>query len=366
VLADRLSGHGLKVILVDSRRVGLGSTAASTALLQYDLDVPLHPLITMLGERNAHRAFLLGVEAIEEWQSVCSSLGCCYESRPSLFFAQNSRTCSELEAEYFSRARLGLNVEWISHERLLEVWGLDVACAIRSQQAGQMDPFAVTQALLSRAIHGGCMVFERTRVTGEKAAPTGTLLETDQGPEIFARHVAYAAGYEAAHLLPKQAVTLQSTFAIATPPIQSNHAKWHDRSMAWEYADPYLYARWDGERLLIGGADVPFVDEDSRDQLIAKKAHELVQRFRRIAPFLEDWLEPAMAWTGTFGTTRDGLGYAGPLPSRPGVFVALGFGGNGITLALAAARVVANLILGLPDRDAELLSVNRSKSLAPV
>jgi glycine/D-amino acid oxidase-like deaminating enzyme len=136
--------------------------------------------------------------------------------------------------------------------------------------------------------------------------------------------------------------------------------------MAWEYADPYLYARWDGERLLIGGADVPFVDEDSRDQLIAKKAHELVQRFRRIAPFLEDWLEPAMAWTGTFGTTRDGLGYAGPLPSRPGVFVALGFGGNGITLALAAARVVANLILGLPDRDAELLSVNRSKSLAPV
>ena len=35
---------GFNTILVDRRHIGMGSTAASTALLQYEIDVPLHEL----------------------------------------------------------------------------------------------------------------------------------------------------------------------------------------------------------------------------------------------------------------------------------------------------------------------------------
>ncbi|HJU46442.1 MAG TPA: FAD-dependent oxidoreductase, partial [Chitinophagaceae bacterium] len=36
---------GFKVVIVDKRHVGMGSTAASTALLQYEIDTPLAELI---------------------------------------------------------------------------------------------------------------------------------------------------------------------------------------------------------------------------------------------------------------------------------------------------------------------------------
>ena len=36
-----LTNAGLNCVVVDSRTIGLGSTCASTALLQYELDTPL-------------------------------------------------------------------------------------------------------------------------------------------------------------------------------------------------------------------------------------------------------------------------------------------------------------------------------------
>ena len=43
---------GFKTVIVDKRHVGMGSTAASTALLQYELDTPLTELIAKRGERS--------------------------------------------------------------------------------------------------------------------------------------------------------------------------------------------------------------------------------------------------------------------------------------------------------------------------
>ncbi len=39
-----LTNAGIDCILVDGRTIGLGSTCASTSLLQYELDMPLHIL----------------------------------------------------------------------------------------------------------------------------------------------------------------------------------------------------------------------------------------------------------------------------------------------------------------------------------
>jgi ribulose 1,5-bisphosphate synthetase/thiazole synthase len=42
LMAWHLCQAGFEVIIVDKRHVGMGSTAASTALLQYEIDTPLH------------------------------------------------------------------------------------------------------------------------------------------------------------------------------------------------------------------------------------------------------------------------------------------------------------------------------------
>ena len=49
LVADALSEAGLSVVIVDRRGPVAGSTAASTALLQYEIDTPLSKLAKQIG-----------------------------------------------------------------------------------------------------------------------------------------------------------------------------------------------------------------------------------------------------------------------------------------------------------------------------
>ena len=57
LIADELSAHGHDVAVVDQRDVGWGSTAASTALLQYEIDIHMVDLAKQYGEDNAVLAY---------------------------------------------------------------------------------------------------------------------------------------------------------------------------------------------------------------------------------------------------------------------------------------------------------------------
>jgi glycine/D-amino acid oxidase-like deaminating enzyme len=53
--AEALSEVGLRVVIVDRRGALKGSTTASTALLQYEIDVPLSKLAKRIGRERAER-----------------------------------------------------------------------------------------------------------------------------------------------------------------------------------------------------------------------------------------------------------------------------------------------------------------------
>ena len=54
LIANQLCRSGYKVVIVDRRHAGMGSTAASTSLLQYEIDTPLHQLIHLVGEKKSN------------------------------------------------------------------------------------------------------------------------------------------------------------------------------------------------------------------------------------------------------------------------------------------------------------------------
>jgi FAD dependent oxidoreductase len=56
VIADVLADAGLKVTVVDRRGAAKGSTAANTALVQYEIDTPLITLTRKIGKEKAVRA----------------------------------------------------------------------------------------------------------------------------------------------------------------------------------------------------------------------------------------------------------------------------------------------------------------------
>jgi ribulose 1,5-bisphosphate synthetase/thiazole synthase len=62
--AWHLRNEGLSIAVFDRRHTGLGSTAASTAFLQYEIDTPLTELIKYVGEQNAVSSYRLCRKAI--------------------------------------------------------------------------------------------------------------------------------------------------------------------------------------------------------------------------------------------------------------------------------------------------------------
>lgn len=352
--AERLVRDGAKVVVVDSRDLAQGSTMASTALLQYDLDVPLHVLERSMGT-DAGRVYRFGCTAIQRLEATCSRVGARFVPSPSLYLLRDRHRLGELEAEYRARRRAGLAVRWLDQQTLLSRWRLHACAAIESAIGAAVDPYDLTHRLLAEVVRRGGLVHDRTRIVSMRSGDTAVELRTDRGAVVRASHVINACGYEAAGDITPGMIRLVSTFALISEPVHILPPS--AACLLWEYADPYLYARWADGRLLVGGEDVDFTDAAARDRLIPFKATALLDKFRLLDPSVR--IEAAFAWAGTFATTRDGLGFIGPVATAPRVLYALGFGGNGITFSALAADMLADTIASAPPADMSFFKLDR-------
>src|ERR1700733_4117765 len=98
LLAHQLVKKGVNCVLIDRRDIAHGSTSASTALLQYEIDTPLHELRERVGDASANRAYLLGIEAIHQLQALARK-DCGFALRPSLQIAMNQSDAAKLRRE---------------------------------------------------------------------------------------------------------------------------------------------------------------------------------------------------------------------------------------------------------------------------
>lgn len=357
LVAHRLAEAGIACAVIDRRDLGQGSTAASTALLQYDIDVPLVELTEQVGHAHAARGYLAGVEAIDSLAELCRDIPeSAFERRPSIYYTRDAGDTGFLRREMDARAAIGLAVRWLGCDELHAGWGVAAAGGVFSTVAAQADPYRLTHALFRGCIARGVPVHDRTTLLDIAEHSNGVTVRTGRGL-IRARWVVMATGYESVAWLPKNIVDLHSTYAIATEPMDPSVIP-ADRALLWEHADAYAYARWtDDHRLLFGGRDEPFKNESLRDALLARKTDQLRADLAATLPGLK--AEVAFAWAGTFGSTKDGLGYIGLPQDRQRVLFALGFGGNGITYSEIASRVITDHVRGREHPDAWVFRFGR-------
>ncbi len=353
---------GFSTVVLDRRDVVHGSTAGSTGFLQYEIDVPLHQLIQKFGERDAVASYQSCREAVRQIGVLVRRLRlkADFSSRGSLLLASRPGHETRLRREYEARARAGFPVEWWSRKQIAARSTLPNCAGIHSPcgEAAEIDAYRFTHGLLGAAGAGGAIICDRTQVTHTRRTANGVVLTTDRGSRVRARHLVIAAGYEADAFLPEKVTALHSTFALVSEPVTAFPGWPADRALIWETAEPYLYLRTTvDDRILLGGLDEPFRDPVERDRLVAEKTRTLVRRFRRWFPQIK--LEVAYAWAGTFANTKDGLPFIGVHPKVPHTFFALGYGGNGITYSLTAARILRDQLLKRVNPQARLFVFDR-------
>jgi glycine/D-amino acid oxidase-like deaminating enzyme len=348
MLAERLSAAGLSVAVLDRRCPGRGSTAASTALVLWEADVPLTQLASDIGEeeavrrwRRVHRAATGLWDRLEQ-----SKIAFEHQAAQSLYLAGDVLDAEGLRAETELRARHHLPSTYLSADAVFERFGIAPRAATVSADSFAADPLRLTLAMFEAARgHGATVIYPADAVRLRHAADH-VVLVSDRG-ELRARHVIFATGYERLLSFRPAGFRLKSTYAFATAP--GTAPLWRGNAMIWEAANAYLYARADPDgRVIVGGGDENFLETSRRDALIAEKTDTLAADLSKL---VGKPVEPRERWAAVFGSSRDGLPAIGRAGDGDRVWLASGFGGNGITFAALAAELLTAELTGSPDRD---------------
>ena len=358
LIAYKLISSGRKVVLIDKRDICNGSTSASTAMLQYEIDTSLHELIDQRGltcavssYKNCEKAIFDLKKIVDEIKSECQ-----FEFKKSIYFCSKKKEIEFLEKEFKARKQYGFNVKWLDKEALKNL-GLVAEAAIESETGAVMDCYKFAGDLLEYCSKKGVKIYDRTELDSLIENGERQIAITKDGFKIEIKHIVYCTGYESVESVKEEIVELKSTYALASEAFKKL-PKAFQKHIYWNTSDPYLYFRGtkDG-RIIMGGGDENFKNAKRRDALLPKKENNLVKSFEKCFPDITYTLD--YSWAGTFGETKDGLPYMGkPEPTKDKHYI-LGFGGNGITFSVMGMDAIVESLDKAPHPYLEYYKFDR-------
>lgn len=361
--AEHLTALGHQVTIIDREPPGLGSTAASTAMLQWEIDAPLSELTRYYGFDRSADIYRRSLAAVAGLGALIErhSLSCHFAARQTLYLSAKEVNSGALLEEHRLRQRAGLPGTFLDYTTLHREFGFDREAAIHSEGSAEADPLLMSWSLLNLAVSRRAELIDAS-VTAFSQENGRVVIVTDGPFVIEADYVVLASGYVMPHFVMPKLHSSASSFALATVP-QDASKLWRDRALVWEASEAYHYLRVTADnRIIIGGEDEDIADPGKRDALLAEKVGRLWETLGQMWPDIDRRV--SHTWCGTFGETTDGLPLIGPVPGARNIFAAYGYGGNGITFSYMASRMIASMIDGQRQEWFEAFALDRDDPTA--
>jgi glycine/D-amino acid oxidase-like deaminating enzyme len=363
--AYKLSLSGADTVVIDKKAVAGGSSHANTGLLQTANDKSLASCINTFGEANGVLFYRLCQKAIRNILELQGKLDMDPHivPRSSLLYASTPGDVPALLEEQRTLAAHGFDSEFWEADKISSHYAFTKPAALYSRGDAETNPFRTAHSLIHKAHAAGVRVYEHTQARHLEFNADSVVCYTESG-RIFAKKVIFAMGYETQEMKKDRGAELINTYAIMTRPLQ-HFPKWHERSLIWETARPYLYLRTthDG-RIIIGGLDEPLTDPERREVRVRSRSQRLLEELEALFPETKG-VEAEFAWGSVFGTSRDGLPYIGPHPDYPNCYFIEGYGGNGTVYSMIAAELVTDCLMGKERPELELFSLTRTAKPSP-
>ena len=190
---------GYNVVLLDKGDIALGSSAATTSMLQYEIDVPMYKLANMIGEDGASICYKAGIDAVKTIQSLIEKykIDCGFGEKHSLYIAHSRKAAKDLHVEFEMRNKHHLGVQWLSATEVMAEYEIKCYGAILSDVGASVDAYKLTHELIKMNTERGLQVFDQTKLEKfelDKQVPT---IITDNGNIISCKKVIFCTGYEA-------------------------------------------------------------------------------------------------------------------------------------------------------------------------
>jgi glycine/D-amino acid oxidase-like deaminating enzyme len=210
----------------------------------------------------------------------------------------------------------------------------------------------VTVSLATAAARRGAALYERSPVrkvtAGRKTAEVVTADATVHAGTVIVTTGVATAEFKALRRHFKR----RETYMVLTAPVPAAVRKLilpGDATIR-DARTPRHRIRWTGDsRLLVSGADQDETAERTRDAVLVQRTGQLMYELLTMYPAISG-LQPHRGWPLPYGETADGLMYIGPHRNYPHHLFALGSGGDSISGAFVAARILARAVRGQADK----------------
>lgn len=359
LISHALHNAGYNVVVIDKRDVANGSSAATTSMLQYEIDVPMVDLANMIGITSAVECYKAGIVAIDTLHDlvVKEKIDCGFDMKESLQVAHSKKAVKALRKEFEMRDQHGFDVKWLTSEEIEERYKMKSHPGILSAKGASIDAFQFTHGLFQNNHKRGMRIYDHTNVCDIKYKKDGVQLKTVDGYRVDAKKIVLCTGFETLQMFKKKYADIVTTFACVSEQNLSFFDTLHN-TLIWDTANPYIYMRTtDDKRLLVGGEDIKYKYGPISEKVKNRKSTKLIKKLNKLFPeinFIEDYV-----WAGAFGVTKDGLPFIGKHPDYKNAIFVLGLGGNGITFSVQGMDLVLKVLAGYTDNLLHYYRFNR-------
>ncbi|AWO01124.1 (2Fe-2S)-binding protein [Chitinophaga alhagiae] len=351
--ALQLQEAGKRCLLLEANHLGFGTTGGTTAHINTLLDTPY----TIIEKNFGHNNMMRVAQAVKDGLLHIKrnidhyAVDCGFSEAAAYLFAQDEDQDKKLQQIAAATADAGVHV-YRAEKIPVPV---PFTSAIRAEGQAKFHPLEYVFALARAFEHIGGTIIQRCRVTGVE---NNDRVEVEtSGGHFMAKDLVYATHIPpGVNLLHLRCIPYRS-YAMAV--LLENDG--YPSDLAYDMADPYNYYRTqevDGQPYFIaGGKDHKTGESANTEACFAQLESHLRQYF--------PVREVAYKWSSQYFEPADGLPYIGHLPGQPEhIYVACGYGGNGMIYSSVAATLITKQILEEASSYAALFDPNRIKPVA--
>ena len=360
--AQACAAAGLRVVLLERDRLGLGGAGRSAGLLLADPGPGFRDVAAAHGLRAARRIFESWRRAAADCAAMMRKLSVAgkVDRHDSLVVAVRDDE-KALRREFTSREEAGLDVKWLASKQARDATGLDAAAGMRLREAFSVDPYRACLALAGAARKRGAKLHEKSPVRKVTFGRKGVevLLE---GGSITASNVIVTTGVATPEFKPlRRHFTRREAYLVLTEPmpVATRRLVGPRTATIRDTRTPRHRIRFTSDdRILVAGADQNETPQRTRGATLVQRTGQLMYELLTMYPAISG-LRPEYGWDLAYGETADGLMYIGPHRNYPHHLFALGGDADSITGAFLAARILARAAAGEPDKGDDVFGWTR-------
>jgi len=347
-----LQKSGKHCVLLEAKSLCFGTTGGTTAHLNTLLDTPYAEMIKNFGHENARLVANNAKAAIEliEKNILEYEIDCEFQRTSAFLFAKDHGQEKELDEIVGAANNLGVESKFVSKIP----WPFQFRKAAEFSGQAKFHPTRYVMSLAKAFEELGGLILENCRVKYAEYKQV-ILIDSPLG-KIYAHHLVYATHIPPGVTQLNLRCAPYRSYAIALQ-IESDYPE----SLAYDMEDPYHYFRVqtiDEQKYLIAGGEDHKTGHPTLSENPFKSLEDLVSKHFKATAV-------SNRWSSQYFESVDGLPFIGKLSEvENNIYVATGFGGNGMIYGTVSALVLHDLITGTENPCIRLFSPTRHKLMA--